>query len=176
MGEFMNQVPEVVREHIKGITKTAGLPETEESMEQLAQGWLEKSRIFEQLVAERGMSEVDQFEADHERGALVLTYSGSLLTIGPLAEEQRAVEYTSIGVRQDVPEQASADRTALGDDVAIDTAATFTNGPIRTSSAVYRIAVAPEDLDGQPEDEFLMEVTKVLTDEFIEVNKTIVQS
>lgn len=176
MGEYMDQVPEVVRDHIKSITATSGLPETEESMEQLAAGWLEKKQIFEKRVSENGMTEIEEFGADEERGALFLTYSGSLLTIGPLVENTRAVEYTSIGIRQDVPEQASSDTTTLEADVSVDAIAKFSNGPIRTSSAIYMIAVTTEKLEPEAEEGLLAEVTKVLAEDFIEVNKTIVQA
>ena len=122
------------------------------------------------------MTEVDEFGTEEERGALFLTYSGSLLTIGPLVEQKRAVEYTSIGIRQDVPEQASAEATTLDGDVSVDSIAKFSNGPIRTSSAIYMIAVAAEELAPEEEGELLAEVTKVLAEDFIEVNKTIIQS
>ena len=176
MGEHMDKVPEAVQDHIRSITKTSGLPENEESMEQLASAWLEKKEIFEQRVSEKGMEEIEEFGAAEERGALLLTYSGSLLTVGPLVDGKRTVDYTSIGIRRDVPDHSSADATALKEDVAVDSVATFTNGPVKSSSAVYMIAVTIDELEPEVEEELLSDVTKVLADDFIEVNKTIVQS
>lgn len=176
MGEYMNQVPEAVQQHIRSITTTAGLSDTEESYERFAEGWIEKRSIFEERVSDNGMEEMEEFTVDEAHGGLLLTYSGSLLTIGPLVDGARAVEYRSIGIRMDVPEQANAEKTQLANDVAIDAIATFTNGPVKSSSAIYAIAITSEDLEPEEEGDLLAEVTKALTEEFIEVNKTIIQS
>jgi hypothetical protein len=176
MGVYLDQVPEVVQDHIRSITKTSGLPDTDESVETIAHAWIEKKKLFEQRLDEHEMSEVDEYSIDEARGAVVLTYSGSLITIGPGGEGTRAVEYTSIGLREDVPERASTDNTNLSEDITVDSPAKFTNGPIQKSSAVYSIAISPEDLSPDEEDELLTEVTQVLAEDFVEVNKTIVSS
>lgn len=176
MGEFMDQVPEAVQKHIRSIAGTAGLPDTEESYERFAEGWLEKRAVFEERVSDNGMEEREEFASDESHGGLLLTYSGSLLTIGPLIDDKRAVDYHSIGIRMDVPEEARAEETGLSEDVSIDAIATFTNGPVKSSSAIYAIAVAAGDLDPDEEVDLLAEVTRVLAEEFVEINKTIIQS
>jgi hypothetical protein len=176
MGDTLQTLPQAVQDHLRGIVSTTGLPNNDESLELLASGWIEKRSIFETRVAEMGMTEVEDFAADEDRGALLLTYSGSLLTVGPLVDGSRAVDYTSIGVRNDVPENAKADSTTLEEDVVIDEPASFSNGPVRSSSAIYAIAVTTEELDPEEEEDLLAEVAKTLTQEFIEVNKTIVQT
>jgi hypothetical protein len=45
MGEYLDQVPGEVQDHIRQITKSSGLPDTEESVEMIAQGWLEKKEL-----------------------------------------------------------------------------------------------------------------------------------
>jgi hypothetical protein len=120
------------------------------------------------------MEEVDSFGSDEERGALLLTYSGSILTLGPLEEDVRNVEYVSIGLRQDVPESASNPESALAEDIIVDEIASFRKGPIQKSSAIYKIAVASEELEPEEEAEMLSEATEILTDEFVEINKTII--
>jgi len=174
MGEFLDQVPEDIRSHIRQITKTSGLPDTEESAEEIARAWLEKKQTFESKIDELGMEEVDSFQADEDRGALMLTYSGSIVTVGPLSEGARNVEYVSVGLRQDVPESATNPTSNLAGDVVIDEPASFTTGPVQKTSAIYKIAVATEELDLEEESEMLSEATQVLTDEFVEINKTIV--
>ena len=174
MGEYLDQIPEAVQEHIRRITATSGLPEGEESVEQIAQAWLEKKRLFEQRIEENNMMEVDEFSTDEDRGALLLTYSGSLLTLGPLNEGKRTAEYTSIGLRQDVPDSASAEATSLTADIACDSVAEFSDGPVQKSSAVFIIAVAQEDLSLESEEELLSNVTQVVADDFVGVNKTII--
>ena len=176
MGEYLDRVPEAVHGHIRSITKSSGLPDTEESIEKIAQAWLEKKTAFEERLGENEMTEVDEYAADEARGAVLLTYSGSLITLGPSEDRTRTVEYTSIGLRQDVPERASADDSSLSEDVSVDATAKFTNGPIKSSSAIYSIAISPEDLSPDEEEELLTAVTQVLAEDFIEVNKTIVAS
>ena len=174
MGIYLDQVPTDIQDHIRTITKSSGLPDSEESVERIAEAWLEKKRIFEEEIQKKGMEEVDDFEKEEERGTLVLTYSGSLLTIGPPTEEGRKVDYVSIGLREDVPESAHHDRAKLTGDLAIDEVATFGPGPIKQSSAIFKIAVASEELALDEEEELLSNVTEVISEEFVQVNKTII--
>jgi hypothetical protein len=173
MGEYLDQVPEGIRDHIRQITKTSGLPNTEESVEQMAKGWLEKKQAFEAKLEELNMEEVDDFGADEDRGALFLTYSGSILNVGPVTDGVRRAEYVSIGLREDVPESATYDESVLQDDAALDEVVTFKSGPIQKSSPIYKIAVNREAMEPEEEEEKLTEATQVLTDEFVEINKTI---
>lgn len=174
MGEFFQKVSEKVQNHLTQLVKTAGLPQGEESLEVLAKGWLEKESSFSKAIAERHMVESEEIEVEDSNGALVLTYSGSLLNIGPLSEEGRRVEYTSIGLRRDVPESAVSDSAALAEKISVDAPVVFSVGPIQKSSPVYRIARVEEELNTEEEEELLAEVTQLLTEDFIEVNKTII--
>ena len=176
MGEYLDQIPAQIRNHIVKIASTAGLEQDSESVELIAHAWLDKKTSFEERIAESEMEEWDEFPADEERGALALTYSGSLLTIGPLIVGKRSVEYTSIGLRKDVPESALSDRSSIAKDLRIDDPAVFTGGPIEKSSAIFKIAVAKERMEPEDEKDLLSEVTQVLTEDFVEVNKTIVVS
>lgn len=168
-------ISEKIKQHIRQLVKTAGLPDSDESFERLEEGWQEKLEAFERQVEERNMELSEEFAADDDRGALLMTYSGSLLSVGPRSEEGRFVEYRSIGIRKDVPETAETDGTDLADDVGIDEGAIFTNGPIKKSSPIFKIAVIVEEMEDEEQEELLSEVTQMLTDDFIEVNKTIIQ-
>jgi len=175
VGENLDQVPEKIREHIRRITASSGLPNTEDSVERIAEGWLEKKAMFERRMTENGMTEVMLMDGEDSHGALIFTYSGSLLTIGPATETGRTVEYSSIGLRQDVPDRAVADESSPKGDILVDSVAEFTNGPVEKSSPVLAIAVVGEDLDPEEEQDLLSEVTQLLTEDFVGVNKTIVQ-
>ena len=117
MGEYLDQIPSEVQDHIRQITKSSGLPDNEESVEMIAKGWLEKKELFENQLADMNMAEVEELDQEDEQGCLAMTYSGSLLNIGPIIEEGRTVQYASIGLRQDVPETASKEDSQLGSDV-----------------------------------------------------------
>jgi hypothetical protein len=174
MGENMDKVPEHVREHIRKITATSGLPNDDDSIELIAQAWIEKRDAFESRLSEFEMEEWDEFAREEERGAIVLTYSGSLVTLGPLVDGVRNAEYTSIGLRHDVPDSASEAASVLADDFRADEPVVFSKGPVQKSSAVFKIAVHKEQLAPEEEQERLTDATQVLSEDFVEVNKTIV--
>ena len=174
MGEQFEAVAPQVRDHLKQLVGTAGLPDGEESLELLAQGWLEKQSSFHEQTKANNLEETDVLEIDGGHGALVMTYSGSLLTVGPETEEGRTVEYVSIGLRQDVPDSLRRERSVLASDVAKDSSAEFEVGPIKTSSPVYAIAVAKEEMSAEAEEELLSQVTLMLAEDFVEVNKTVI--
>jgi len=174
MGENFEQLSDTIQDHLRQIVKTSGLPANEESLELLARGWLEKEKAFDDQVLERSMEIVESVSTDEEQGYLLMTYSGSLLTFGPLQGETRRAEYTSIGLRRDVPETAEEDASVLGQDIELDDVVRFEKGPVKQSSPVFKIAMAPEQMEPAAQIDLLSEVTQVLTEDFLEVNKTIV--
>ncbi len=175
MSSEENMINDTIRRHLKQLVKTAGLPDTEESRQSLEDAWLDKMNSFDSEVESRGMELADTLPADYDGGAMIMTYSGSLITVGPMTEDGRSVEYRSIGIRNDVPASAEADLTNLSGDVEIDASASFTDGPIEKSSPVFRIALINEEMEGEEQEELLTEVTKILTESFVDVNKTIIQ-
>jgi len=170
----LDQVSEKVRNHIRQLIKTSGLPDSEESIEAIAQGWLEKKASFEEQVEERNMEEVEYLAGYDQKGCLLMTYSGSLLNIGPLVDGVRKAEYASIGMRQDVPESAEEENSRLDGGIELDKSVTFTPGPIKKSSPIFKIAVPAENMEAEEQEELLSEVTRLLTEDFVEVNKTII--
>jgi len=166
---------DVIQNHIKQIAKTSGLPIGEETYEALATAWVEKKQCFEDGISENNLEEVDFFSKDNEKGAIVLTYSGSLITIGPLVDGTRRAEYTSIGLRTDVPGTALEEDSTLSSDIEQDAIVVFEKGPIQQSSPIFKIAISEEELEPDEEEALLTQVTLDITEEFVEVNKTIIQ-
>ncbi len=173
MGEYLDQIPGDIQHHIKEITKTSGLDDSEESIELVAQAWLEKKECFEEKIQDQNMEDVDSFEKEDERGALVLTYSGSLVNVGPIVNGARKAEYTSLGIRTDVPDSASSDNAKLGGEVKINEGMEFEVGPVKSTSSVHKIAVCKEEMSAEEQEETLKNTTIVLSDEFVKINKTI---
>ena len=171
MGEYLDQIPAEVQDHISQITKSSGLPDNEESVEMIAKGWLEKKELFENQLVEMNMAEVEELDQEDEQGCLAMTYSGSLLNIGPIIEGGRTVQYASIGLRQDVPETASKDDSQLSSDVQAGEPVRFSPGPIQSSSPIFKIAVTTGDLDPEEQEEQITKATMILAEGFVEVNK-----
>ena len=175
MGTFLEMVPSDVKDQIKEITKSSGLDYNDESIEIMAEAWVEKKNIFEEKIKEFGMVETDLMEKDDERGALLMTFSGSLLNLNPKFDGKRGSEYTSIGLRGDVPDSASHDDVILVDDVQLNEILEFERGPVSSTSQIFKIAVVSDDCTPEEEQEKLNNATMVIADEFVDVNKTIIQ-
>jgi hypothetical protein len=173
MGEYFDQLPAAIQEHIREITKTSGLDYNDDSFERMGQGWVEKKKAFEENIASLFMEEFTNFSMNDERGALIMTYSGSLLTAGPMQGNSRPIEYISIGLRADVPKSVTG-KGNFADDVEIDKEAVFTNGPIKSTSAVYKIAVCKENVSAEEQQETLNNATVALEQEFTNINKTLI--
>ena len=173
MGNYFAAVSEDVQNHLKQLTGLINLPNEEEALEILAKSWLEKEKQFISKINQENMEEVETFSADEKRGSLIMTFSGSLLTIGPLNDNGRYIEYLSIGLRTDVPEKASKNGSILEKDIVIGEPAIFSIGPISKSSPVYKIAVIKEEMEPEEEEKLLSDVTQIISNEFTEINKTI---
>lgn len=169
-----NTLSAEIQDHLKQIAKTAGLPLNEDSYERMAAAWLEKQALYEKALEGNKLVETAFFGRAEEKGALVLTWSGSLLNIGPLVGGIRRCEYTSIGLRSDVPPAAAEDESELSADIEADEPVQFTKGPIKTSSLVYKVAVAADELEPEAEGALLTQVSQELAEDFAEVNKTII--
>lgn len=171
MDTFNSLSPEI-QQHSKQIAKTSGLPQNEESHEQLAVAWKDKEAIFEKTLVDNKLLDMAFHGRSEPRGALVLTWSGSIINIGPLVDGNRRCEYTSIGLRADVPPAATDEASELSADLEVDEPVQFLRGPIKTSSPVYKIAIASETLEPEVEEAMLTQVSQNLAEDFATVNKT----
>jgi hypothetical protein len=174
MGEFLDQIPESIQGHVREITKTSGLPDNEESVEKIAQGWIEKKKIFNDQAEIFNMVKINAFRKDDPQSVLAITYSGSIVNVSPLENDARRAEYTSIGLRSDVPAVATGEKTKLLKDIKIDEAIEFEEGPVVSTSPIFDIVVFKEDLPVEEQVEKMREATLILQDEFVKVNKTII--
>jgi nucleoid DNA-binding protein len=162
-----------VRAHIEAITRSSGLPETGDSLLKMATAWLEKKRLFEQQAASLDMKPVNLFAVEEPGGALALTWSGSLVSLEPIVDGGRRVEYASIPLRADVPALAIADRTALEVDLRVDGEAWFSRGPVKSTSRVLAIAACSPGLPAAEQSRRIREATIFLTNGFVRINRSL---
>jgi len=174
MDRYFYQLPETIKTHVREVTRTSGLPYTEESFEKIAKSWLEKKKMFEEQTKSLHMVEVETLDRDDKRGALMLTFSGSLVSVGTLVENRRWAEYASIGLRKDVPDIAKKRATELLKGIRINESMEFIGGPIKRSSPLLKIAVCKEDVSAQEQEKRIREATIFLTNGFVEINRTII--
>jgi len=174
MGKYMEELPGYIREHISAVIESSGLPDDETTRELLAKSWIDKEKIFKENVKKFGLEEIETFAHDDTRGALAMTYSGSLVRIGPVVKDVRMAQYVSIGLRTDVPDIAGKEESKLSEDMEIGGTIQFDPGPVKKTSPVYKIAVLAGNPSIEEQEEKINEVTLLLQEEFTRVNKTIV--
>lgn len=173
MENTFSGLPDNIQEHLRAITKSSGLPDTEESLEKVSQNWIEKRDLFEKQIKSLDMVEVFSLDNDDPRGALMLTYSGSLIALGTLQDSKRWMEYYSIKLRHDVPNIIKNKSTQFVGNAGIDKVLEFTDGSLKNTSALYTIAVCKETVSPDEQETRLHEATIFLTNGFVKINRSL---
>ncbi|MBN1523990.1 MAG: HU family DNA-binding protein [Spirochaetales bacterium] len=171
MEQVMTGLPEKIQKHLQGILSSTDLPQNDESLNVLAQNWLGKKELFESMIRSISMDEADHLGLDDKRAMLVLTYSGSLIGIGPNRGEGRWMEYASIALRKDVPGIVTVEATNLQEPVSVDAGAKFTQGSVKSTSAIFMIAVCAQDVDLAEQEKRVKEAMIFLTNAFVKLNQ-----
>jgi len=169
--EMNPEIPENVLKHLHYVAKSFGLGRDDETIQMLADSWAEKLNTFENKMTELGMDEVGLFETEDQRGALALTYSGSLLAISPLSDGGRKIDYTSIGLRKDVPESITDENCLLKEDMEVEKNVEFIGGSIKRTSPIYKIVAAPLSLNDDEQEELIDEAKTMIIDTFVDMNQ-----
>ncbi len=171
MGEYFSSLPEQVRRHLRGLVRSSGSPDQTAAEEQLAQGWYAKNQAFKSHTGNHDMVSVDFFQAANPGGALAVTLSGSILSVGPIVDGGRAVAYASIGTRRDVPQMSISQNIGLANDLRLGEPATFENGSIEKTSPVFTIAIFQKVLEPETEKNALARITELLAEQFVAINQ-----
>lgn len=131
--------------------------------------WLKKDKLFSDQIALLAMDEVDHLDINEERGMLLLTYSGSLISMG--CGRERSMEYASIKLRSDVPDIIKADNVSLSSHLKKGDAATFDGGQVQNTSALYKIVVCREGVSVEEQEKRVREATIFITNSFVHLNR-----
>ncbi|MDC7235303.1 MAG: hypothetical protein PQJ58_18870 [Spirochaetales bacterium] len=170
MNTIVQTVPEAVADHLRDVAVKFGLEDKEESYAALEQSWIEKMEVFEHEMIERGMDEVGVFRPEDERAALLLTYSGSLISLGPLEDGERQIRYTSIGIRKDVPETMDLVNQKIEGCAEAGESLLFSDGPMKRTSPLFRIVVPPLSLDPDEQTCLVEDAVTVISEKFADLN------
>jgi nucleoid DNA-binding protein len=171
--EDLGSLPPQIEHHLNEIYKTSRLPENEKALKAFKLAWLEKRDLFESQIRALKMEDVASLASGEERGFLTLTYSGSLISFGPRIGTERWFEYASIKLRGDVPPIVTANSVDLRKDPQVDHSLVFKAGPIKNTSAVFKIAVCPPGLSASEQEKRVREATIFLTNGFVKVNRSL---
>ncbi len=173
MERNFNGLPEIIKQHLKSITESSGLPDTEDSLRRITNAWFDKNEMFDEQIRSLDMAEIHSFAKDDKRAALALTYSGSLVSLGILRGNARWVEYSSINLRSDVPDILVKDEAKIAVDTGADRAIEFEEGPLKSTSLLLKIAVCKDEVSLEEQDIRIREATIFLTNGFIKINRSI---
>ncbi len=171
--EPYEELTERIRRHLESVTRSSGLPPGEESLRRITENWMVKRRLFVEQCDALGMTKEEQFSGDDPRGALLLTYSGSLVCLGPMNDGGRAFEYASIKLRADVPDIIVTDGCSLEGAAAVDAPARFSGCPIESTSDVLLISSFASDVPAADQEQRLVEATIFLTNGFVKANQSL---
>jgi len=162
-----------IRAHLAALVRSSGLPDTEDSLQRMEAAWLSKKRMFEDQTRALDMQELASLPAGDPRGALLLTWSGSLVSLEPPGAAGRHGEYASIELRMDVPHLVLLDAVDFPQGLAVDREAEFSQGPLRRTSALLKIAACDPGLPAEEQARRIREATIYLTSAFVKINRTV---
>ncbi len=168
----IENLPEAVQTHLLHLIRSSSLPDTPEFRSRLAGIWDKKCTLFEQQINFLEMELVEDIEKDDSSAMIILTYSGSIVSIGPL-KEARDVEYASIHLRADVPKSVVVTETNLDAELSTGKPVCFSTGAIKKTSPAYMIAVCDKDLSAEIQSERIREAMIFLTNGFLKLNQSI---
>ena len=114
----------------------------------------------------------EEIDAEDRRALIILTYSGSIVSIGPL-KKTRDVEYASIHLRADVPKSVVVAETNLEEGIKRNKPVCFSSGAIKRTSPAYMIAVCGSSLSEDVQSERVREAMIYLTNGFLKINQSI---
>jgi nucleoid DNA-binding protein len=172
--EQIDNLPEEIREHLRQLVRRnelSGQGGEEEAFERLAAAWIEKERLFTGQTAALDMEPADEVAEDDEQGMLLLSNSGSLLSLWPARDGQREMEYASIPLRSDVPEILRGVKVSIDGAIRRGSPARVHDGPLKKTSPVYRIARFSSDLRKEEQEKRIRGATIFLTNGFTRINK-----
>ncbi len=164
-------IPKNVESHLDGLLSV--MENTDVTLDDLESVWIEKELLFEKQTKSLGMREVEEFKADDPGGAIVLTFSGYLISLYSTRDKRRRVEYASIKMRSDVPDIVTSECAELKERITLNNPAAFTGGEVKKTSSVYKILTFEDDVPSSEQDKRIREATIFLTNGFVRINRTL---
>ncbi len=171
--ERFEDLPHHIQAHLRAIADSSGLPPGGDSLERITRNWLEKRRLFSEQIRLLDMHELETLEVDDPRGAILLTYSGSLISLGRREESGRALEYASIQLRSDVPRLVRDSGVRPESAIRVDQPARFSDSSIEQTSEILTIAACDAAVPVEEQERRLREATIFLTNGFTKLNRTV---
>ena len=168
-------MPDGVKQHLAGLAREQGQEQDEEYLADLVAVWKRKASLFEEQARLVHLDVVDAVPSHDPRGAMVLTYSGSLLSIGPATSRTlgRWLEYSSIKLRTEVPDVISDRGVSVPKGMRVGEPVEIGGSQISRTSNAYSIAVCPAGVEEDEQERRIRESTIFITNGFMKFNRSV---
>jgi len=170
MSELNKNISENIKGHLRYLLPSFGLDDSEESLKIVTKIWQDKEQFFNDQIQTLNLIEVDSFDKDDPKGALMLTYSGSLISLSSIQNSTRTVKYSSIKSRVSVPEVVVMEKVKIQKSTKIDSSLELENSPIKKTSSLFKIVVCNDEVPIEEQDKRISAAKQFLTTGFLKLN------
>ena len=170
MKQQFSEIPVNIQNHLKRLVESSNLPDNEEMLDRLSNNWLEKENMFLDQIRLLGMEDAYTFSKDDSKGLIGITYSGSIVMLGPIMNGSRKLSYGSIKLRQDVPEIIKSNCVLLKAETGKDKLIELEGAPVQKTSSLFKLAVCKDNVPAEDQELRLAEVFTYLTNGFVDIN------
>ncbi|MBN2442359.1 MAG: hypothetical protein JXJ04_13475 [Spirochaetales bacterium] len=174
MHSVMEKLPKALSTYLNGLMKEEGFT-TEDKKNRFVKNWLKKRALFDKIVEHNGFITVDKAGVDCKAGIVLITYSGSLLTIsGEKQDKTRDVVYESIKLRQDKFPKTEENSITVDFPIVINQSVNLNGGKLVKTSPVFSLAVEEKQEGGSGDVlKRFAAVRGKITEALMQVNKMI---
>jgi hypothetical protein len=142
MEDVLSKMPGALSKHIESLMSSCGFDTDPQLRKKFIRNWLKKKAFFDKIVEHQGFRLTDRIGADFKEGIILLTYSGSLLTLSPeTGDGKRELVYSSIEMRKDVAVKTEDRDARIDFPLVIHKPMTAPEGKIKKTSPILSLAI-----------------------------------
>ncbi|MBI9103487.1 MAG: HU family DNA-binding protein [Spirochaetales bacterium] len=175
----LQELPTAIQKHLMAIAGDQKKQDDKEFIQTLVDVWKQKEDLFRKQIEAVKLEFVDSISHKDTRGMMILSYSGSILCVGPVFLTNtninfgRWIEYSSIKIRTEVPDIITGKGASLAAPLSTGQPVKMENSKVQTTSPAYLIAVCPENLDEEEQDKRIRESAIFITAGFMKYNQSL---
>jgi hypothetical protein len=149
--DILSKMPEALARHITLLMRDCGFDTNDEARKKFIRNWLKKKAFFDKIIEHQGFHLVDRIDPEFRDGVIILTYSGSILTLSPETDEgTREIVYNSIEMRKDVATKTEDRASKILYPIELHKPLLTSAGTIKKTSSVLSMAI--EEVPGSEAD------------------------
>jgi hypothetical protein len=150
MDDILSKMPAALSKHIESLMSLGGFEGDPATKKKFVRYWLRKKAFFDKIIEHQGFKLVERIEPGFREGIIILTYSGSLLTLSPeTADGKRELVYNSIELRKDVVPKTEDKAAEIVFPIVLHKSLEARAGKIRKTSPVLSIAIEADPGTGK---------------------------